>query len=166
MFFGSSDIHAKLAALDRSQAVIEFKLDGTIITAKKNFLDTLGYRLDEIKGKHHSLFVDAATRDSAEYRQFWQALGRGEYQSAEFKRFGKDGREIWIQATYNPILGRSRKPLKVVKFATDITEQKRRNAEFEGQIKAIHRSQAVIAFSLDGTILTANENFLAAVSYG
>src|SRR5215217_1354333 len=86
MFFGSSDIHAKLAALDRSQAVIEFKLDGTIITANKNFVDTLGYSLEEIKGKHHSLFVDAATRDSAEYRQFWQALGRGEYQSAEFKR--------------------------------------------------------------------------------
>jgi methyl-accepting chemotaxis protein len=165
MFFGSTEVQAKLAALDRSQAVIEFKLDGTILTANENFLNTLGYRLEEIKGKHHSLFVDAATRDSAEYRQFWEALGRGEYQCAEFKRVSKDGREVWIQATYNPILGRNRKPLKVVKFATDITAQKLRNTEFEGQINAIHRSQAVIAFKLDGTILTANENFLAAVGY-
>jgi methyl-accepting chemotaxis protein len=161
----SSEAQAKLAALDKSQAVIEFQLDGTIITANANFLAVLGYRLDEIKGKHHSLFVDEETRASADYRAFWSSLARGEYKSAEFRRIGKGGREIWIQATYNPILGRNGKPFKVVKFATDITEAKLNNADFEGQINAMRRSQAVIAFKLDGTILNANENFLNALGY-
>jgi methyl-accepting chemotaxis protein len=89
MLFGGNNRQAKLAALDRSQAVIEFELDGTIITANENFLKTLGYGLDEIKGKHHSLFVDPATRESAEYRRFWASLGRGEHQSAEYRRIGR-----------------------------------------------------------------------------
>src|SRR5687768_17678534 len=97
----SSDARAKLAALDKSQAIIEFKLDGTIITANENFLAAMGYRLDEIKGRHHGLFVHAEYRDSAEYRNFWKALAAGEYKSADFKRFAKGSREIWIQATYN-----------------------------------------------------------------
>ena len=164
-FRTSHESKAKLAALDRSQAVIEFALDGTILTANANFLSVMGYRLEEIQGQHHSLFVDQATRSSPEYRAFWAALGRGEHQAAEYKRIGKDGREVWIQASYNPLLGRNGKPYKVVKFATDITREKRRNAEFESQIAAIGRSQAVIEFKLDGTILTANENFLAALGY-
>jgi methyl-accepting chemotaxis protein len=160
-----SETSAKIDALNRSQAVIEFNLDGTIITANANFLAAMGYGLEEIRGKHHSLFVEPAFRDNAEYRGFWDALRRGEYQSREFKRIAKGGRPIWIQASYNPLFGRGGKPYKVVKFATDITEQKLRNADYEGQIKAIHKSQAVIEFDLDGTILTANDNFLKTVGY-
>ena len=132
MFSWNTEARAKLAALNQSQAIVEFKLDGTIVEANQNFLNAIGYRLDEIKGKHHSLFVDAATRASAEYHDFWASLARGEYKSAEFKRVGKGGREIWIQATYNPVLDRAGKPFKVVKFATDVTEIKLRNADFEG----------------------------------
>ena len=111
---------AVLAALDRSQAIIEFKLDGTIITANQNFLKALGYTLDEIKGKHHSMFVEPGYRDSADYRQFWEKLGRGEFQAAQYKRIGKGGKEVWIEASYNPVLGAGGRPVKVVKFATDV----------------------------------------------
>jgi methyl-accepting chemotaxis protein len=103
--------------------VIEFNMDGTIVTANDNFLRALGYSLAEIKGRHHSMFVDAAERDSAAYREFWTKLNRGEYHSGEFKRIGKGGREVWIQATYNPILDLNGKPFKVVKFAADTTKQ-------------------------------------------
>jgi methyl-accepting chemotaxis protein len=155
----------KLEALDLSQAIIEFKLDGTILTANQNFLDAMGYRLDEIEGRHHGIFVDAAERDSASYAEFWRSLNSGKAQTAEFRRIGKGGKEVWIQASYNPILDRSGKPYKVVKFATDITRRKLQAAEYESQIRAINRSQAVIEFQLDGTILTANQNFLSAVGY-
>ena len=104
------DAAAKLAALDKSQAIIEFKMDGTIITANANFLNAMGYSLDEIKGKHHSMFVDPAYKSSAEYREFWERLNRGEYQSAQYKRFGKGGKEVWIEASYNPLLDRRGKP--------------------------------------------------------
>jgi methyl-accepting chemotaxis protein len=155
----------KIAAILRAQAVIEFNLDGTIITANENFLKAVGYTLAEIQGRHHSMFVEAALRDSAAYREFWQALGRGEYQAAEYKRIGKGGKELWILATYNPIFDEQGKPFKVVKFATDVTEQKQRTADFSGQIDAIGKSQAVIEFKPDGTILTANENFQKALAY-
>jgi len=157
---------AEIAALNRSQAVIDFDLDGTILTANENFLRLLGYGLDEIKGRKHSMFVSPAERDSAAYRDFWAALKRGEYQSAEYKRIGKDGKEIWIQGTYNPILDDAGKPLKVVKFATDITERKRQALEDAGKIAAIDRAQAVIEFALDGTVITANDNFLKVMGYG
>src|SRR5258707_12346702 len=110
-------------AIGKSQAVIEFKLDGTILIANQNFLDTLGYRLEEIQGKHHSMFVEPAMRDSAEYLTFLANLNSGEYQAAEYKRIAKGGREVWIQASYNPILDLNGKPFKVVKFATDVTKQ-------------------------------------------
>jgi methyl-accepting chemotaxis protein len=103
--------------------VIEFNLDGSIITANDNFLAALGYSLDEIKGKHHSMFVDAAERDIPAYREFWAALNRGQYQAGEFKRIGKGGRNIYIQASYNPILDLNGKPFKVVKYASDVTKQ-------------------------------------------
>jgi len=165
-FFNSSqELTAKVQALEKSQAIIEFDLDGTVLTANKNFLDTLGYTLDEIRGCHHSLFVPPGHRDSTEYREFWNALRRGEYQAREFMRIAKDGRPVWIQGSYNPLLDRSGKPFKVVKFATDITAQKLRSADYEGQIKAIYKSQAVIEFKLDGTIITANENFLKTLGY-
>src|SRR5215469_16925422 len=142
---------AKLAAVSRSQAVIEFNMDGTVITANQNFLDLLGYRLEEIKGKHHSMFVPAVQRDSAEYRAFWAALNRGEFQAAEFKRIAKDGHEIWIEASYNPVLAGEGKPVTVAKFATDVTTKKLRAMGDASKISAINRAQAVIEFKLDGT---------------
>ena len=161
----SSTDKALVAAISRSQAVIEFTLDGTILTANDNFLKTLGYALGEIQGKHHGMFVDPSEHDGAAYRDFWAALRRGEYQAAEYKRIGKGGKEVWIQATYNPVLDGNGKPIKVVKFATDITARKIKSMEDAGQIAAIGRAQAVIAFEMDGTIVTANENFLKALGY-
>lgn len=161
----NNDIQAKLDALDRSQAVIEFETDGTIITANKNFCGAIGYSLDEIKGKHHSMFVDPEEANGAEYRNFWSSLSAGEFKSAEFKRVAKGGREIWIQASYNPILDKNGKAYKVVKFATDITDKKLEYAGLLGRVNAISRSQAVIEFDLAGNIQNANENFLGAVGY-
>jgi methyl-accepting chemotaxis protein len=162
---GNMEDAGMIAAIGRAQAVIAFNLDGTIITANENFLKTLGYSLGEIQGKHHSMFVEPATRDSAGYREFWASLNRGEYQSAEYKRIGKGGKEVWILASYNPILDEKGKPFKVVKCATDVTEQKLRTADLAGQIDAIGKSQAVIEFNMDGSIITANENFLNALGY-
>ena len=161
----NANYQGQLAAIGRSQAVIEFLPDGTILTANENFLACMGYTLAEIRDRHHSMFVDEALKQSAEYREFWARLNRGEYQKAEYKRFGKGGREVWIQASYNPIFDAAGKVYKVVKFASDITEQKQLNANFQSQIQAIDKSQAVIEFLLDGTILTANENFLSVMGY-
>ncbi|MET1028108.1 MAG: PAS domain-containing methyl-accepting chemotaxis protein [Dongiaceae bacterium] len=163
--FSAGDANAVLAALHKSQAVIEFNMDGTIITANENFLKTLGYRLEEIKGKHHSMFVEPGYRDSAEYRRFWERLRAGEFQAERFKRIAKGGREVWIEASYNPVFGRNGKPYKVAKFATDITKQKMIEADMHGQVDAISRSQAVIEFELDGTIITANDSFLSVLGY-
>ena len=154
-----------IAAIGRAQAVIAFNLDGTVVTANENFLKTLGYSLGEIQGKHHSIFVEPAMRDSAAYREFWSSLNRGEYQAAEYKRIGKGCKEVWILASYNPILDEKGKPFKVVKFATDVTQQKLRTADLAGQIAAIGKSQAVIEFNMDGSVLTANENFLKTLGY-
>src|SRR5260370_260090 len=152
-------------ASGRAQAVIAFNLDGMIVTANENFLKTLGYSLGEIQGKHHSMFVEPAMRESAAYREFWAKLNRGEYQAAEYKRIGKGGKEIWLQASYNPMLDRNGKVYKVIKLATDITVEKLGSMEDAGMIAAIGRAQAVIAFNLDGTIITANENFLKTLGY-
>ncbi|MGL6063164.1 MAG: PAS domain S-box protein [Bradyrhizobium sp.] len=159
------NLAAQAAAASRAQAVIEFNMDGTIISANENLLTVMGYSLDEIEGKHHSLFVEPSERESAGYREFWSRLNRGEYQAAEYKRIGKGGKEVWILASYNPVLDEKGKPFKVVKFATDVTEQKMKNADMAGQLQAIGKSQAVIEFDLDGTILTANDNFLGALGY-
>ena len=156
---------AKLAAINKTQAVIEFDLDGTILTANQNFLDALGYTLGDIQGKHHSMFVSSSERDTEAYREFWAKLNRGDYVSGEFKRIGKGGKEVWILASYNPIMDEKGRPFGVVKFATDVTASKLKNADFAGQIEAIGKSQAVITFNMDGTIVTANENFLHAVGY-
>jgi methyl-accepting chemotaxis protein len=120
----AADYRGQIEAIGKAQAVIEFKMDGTVVTANDNFLGALGYSLDEIKGKHHRMFVEPASAQTAEYQAFWAALNRGEYQAAEYKRIGKGGKEVWIQASYNPILDRNGKPFKVVKYASDITEQK------------------------------------------
>lgn len=159
------EAEAILEAIKQSQATIEFGLDGTILTANDNFLKTLGYTLGEIQGKHHSMFVEEEYRRSGEYREFWVRLNRGEFQAAEYKRIGKGGKEVWIQASYNPVFDPDGNPYKVVKFATDVTGQKLVNADFEGQIAAISKSQAVIEFKMDGSVLTANENFLKTLGY-
>jgi methyl-accepting chemotaxis protein len=161
----NGDAQAQIAAINRSQAVIEFAMDGTILTANQNFLNALGYRLEEIKGKHHSMFVPVGQRDSADYRAFWAALNRGGFQAAEYKRIAKGGRAVWIEASYNPVLDGNNKPVKVVKYAIDITQKKMGNLADVGKISAINRAQAVIEFNLDGSIVTANENFLKTLGY-
>jgi methyl-accepting chemotaxis protein len=159
------DSDGQLEAIGKSQAVIEFTLDGKILTANDNFLNTVGYSLTEIQGQHHSLFVDPTYRSSAEYRMFWDKLGSGQFDSGVYKRITKDKKEIWIQASYNPIRGLDGKPFKVVKYATDITQARLQAADSAGQLEAIGKSQAVIEFTLDGKILTANDNFLNTVGY-
>lgn len=161
----SAENAAMFRAIGKSLAVIEFRMDGTVVSANENFLNALGYTLDEIKGQPHGMFVDPAYRSTPEYREFWATLNRGEFVAAEFKRIGKGGREVWIQASYNPILDAKGKPYKVVKYATDITQQKLQSADYAGQISAIGRSQAVIEFRMDGTVLSANANFLQALGY-
>ncbi|MBI1276148.1 PAS domain-containing protein [bacterium] len=159
------DRAARLEALDKSQASIEFSLDGTILDANENFLRTMGYEWEEISRQHHRMFVEPTHAESMEYRQFWDRLRQGEFQSAEYKRVGKGGKEVWIRATYSPVMGRDGKPQKVVKYALDVTEQKRLIADYVGQIEALGKSQAVIHFNTDGFILHANENFLRAMGY-
>ena len=132
------EYEAIAAAVSKAQAQIEFRMDGTIITANENFCNAVGYSLPEIQGRHHSLFVDAAFKESEEYRQFWARLNRGEFEAKQYRRLGKGGREVWIEASYNPILDDKGKPFKVIKYATDITAQKRRDLAFE---------QAVTKFS-------------------
>jgi methyl-accepting chemotaxis protein len=156
---------AQAAAISKAQAVVEFRMDGTVLTANENFLNAMGYTLAEIQNRHHSLFIEAAARDDDAYRAFWEQLNQGVYQTGEYKRVGKGGREVWILASYNPVLDQRGTPFKIVKFATDVTQQKLRTADIDGQITAISRSQAVIEFRMDGTILTANENFLRTMGY-
>ena len=159
------ELEATVAAIGKSQAVIEFNMDGTIVTANDNFLKTLGYALGEIQGKHHSMFAEPAYAQSAAYKEFWAKLNRGEYDAGEYKRLGKGGKEVWIQASYNPIMDLNGRPFKVVKYATDVTAQKLQNADYVGQISAIGKSQAVIEFNMDGSIITANDNFLNTLGY-
>lgn len=161
----AAEYEGKLNAISKAQAVIEFNLDGTIQTANENFLKTLGYSLHEIKDKHHKMFCDSSYASSNEYRSFWEKLNRGEFVTGEFKRLGKNGIEVWINASYNPILDTNGRPFKVVKFATDVSEAKLMTAEYEGKLNAISKAQAVIEFNLDGTIQTANDNFLNTLGY-
>ncbi len=154
-----------VAALGRSQAFIEFEPDGTIITANENFLRMVGYELAELKGRHHSMLVDAEDAASSHYAAFWADLAAGQYQKSLFRRRGKGGREVWIEASYNPLTDKTGKVYRIVKVASDVTERHAAAADAQSQIAAISRSQAVIEFALDGTILTANENFCAAMGY-
>jgi methyl-accepting chemotaxis protein len=147
----AADSDGQMEAIRKSQAVIEFRMDGTIITANQNFLDTLGYSLDEIRDRHHSMFVDPMERASATYGEFWASLNRGIYQAAEYKRLGKGGREVWIQASYNPIFDLNAKPFKVVKYATDITAQ------------AMARMKAERARSLIESVAAGSEEMNASI---
>ncbi|MGU3464427.1 PAS domain-containing protein [Methylobacterium sp. C33D] len=162
---GREDLAARFDALDRSQAVIEFEPDGTIIAANANFLTMMGYDLPDIRGQRHGIFVEAADRDSQAYRDFWDALRQGTHQVAEFRRIARGGRCVWVQASYTPVLDRAGRVVKVVKVASDVTAQKRQMLDYGGQIAALHRSQAVIAFDPTGVILEANANFLDAMGY-
>ncbi len=140
-------------------------MDGTILDANDNFLRVMGYSLAEIKGQRHTLFVDTATSQGGDYRALWDKMARGEFDGGQYKRIAKGGREVWVQASYNPITDVNGKPFKVVEYATDITEQKLRNADFEGQLAAIGKAQAVIEFEMDGTVRSANDNFAQTMGY-
>lgn len=148
-----------LDAINRSQAAIEFQPDGTILRANENFLKTVGYSAGEIVGKHHRMFVDKTYAESSEYKRFWEELRGGKFKNAEFKRFGKGNREIWIQATYNPIFDRDGNVIRIVKFASEITQGKQVEKEFRDQ------SLAVIEFLPTGIIVDANDTFLQTVGY-
>jgi methyl-accepting chemotaxis protein len=165
MFVKANGNKAILEALGRSQAMIEFDVNGNVLHANDLFLDTMDYTLDEIRGQHHSIFADPAYTASTEYQKFWETLRSGQFFSGEYQRFARDGKEIWIHASYNPVLGMNGKPVKIIKYASDITEQKLRNADYQGQINAISKSQAVIEFDMSGQILYANENFLNTMGY-
>jgi methyl-accepting chemotaxis protein len=159
------ELQAINTALNRVQALIEFQLDGTVLHANDNFLQAVGYTLEEVQGKHHSMFCEPALVASEAYRQFWERLRAGHFDQGDYKRLGKGGREIWINASYNPVFDAEGRPYKVIKFATDITASKLRNAEYEGKVSAIDKAQAVIEFDMGGHVQTANGNFLDAMGY-
>lgn len=155
----------KLDAISRSMAVIEFDLSGTIQHANENFLSALGYSLDEIVGKHHRMFVRPEDAISREYSEFWNMLRSGKFFSGEYLRITKSGKQIWIQATYNPILDTAGNLVGIIKFASDITQSKEVWASLTNQVASVDRCFAVIEFTLDGTIVRANTNFLEAMGY-
>lgn len=154
-----------LSAISRAQAVIEFDLSGKVLTANENFLTTTGYSLAEIQGQHHRMFCPPDYARSAEYSHFWEKLGRGEYESGAFKRLAKGGKEIWIQATYNPILDLRGRPIKIVKYAMDVTAQRLAATEAEGKVEAVRRQHAVAEYNLSGELLTANDMFCTMLGY-
>ena len=161
----TTDHEGKIAAIERVQAVIEFDLQGRVLRANDNFLNTFGYKAEEVVGQHHRMFCDPGYVRSLEYQAFWERLARGEFNTGEYRRIDKQGREVWIQASYNPIFDLDGRPLKVVKMASDVTPAKLLSAETAGKLEALSRSQAVIEFDLQGNILTANSNFLRTVGY-
>ncbi|MDX0973579.1 PAS domain S-box protein [Sinorhizobium medicae] len=163
-FTRSLDARQIIEALSKSQAIIQFDLTGKVIHANENFCRTLGYSLQEITGQHHSIFCAPDFVASEEYRHFWARLGRGEFDSNAYRRLAKGGREVWIQASYNPVF-RNGKPYKVVKFAADITAAKMKATENAGKLDAISRSQAMIEFTPTGEVLSANENFCDTLGY-
>jgi methyl-accepting chemotaxis protein len=161
----NADIHGQFDALNKVMGVISFNMDGTIIDINDNFLKVVGYEREEVVGKHHRMFAEPELANSPAYTEFWAKLNRGEFDSGEYKRVGKGGREIWLQASYNPIFDINGKPFKVVKFATEITDAKLQQLNFEGQIDAINKAMGVISFNMDGTIIDMNDNFLSVVGY-
>jgi methyl-accepting chemotaxis protein len=158
-------LEGRIKALNRVQAVIHFTPEGIIQDANENFQHVMGYSMEEIRGKHHRIFVDPEYAKSEAYNTFWARLRRGEFIQDEFRRIARGGREVWLQASYNPVFNQNGELLEIIKFATDITEVKLRNAEYRGQIDAINRVQGVIEFNLDGTVITANSLFLDLLGY-
>ncbi|SDF60778.1 PAS domain-containing methyl-accepting chemotaxis protein [Dyella sp. 333MFSha] len=155
----------KLAALDKVQAIVEFTADGHVRHANTLFLQTMGYRLDEIRGVHHRLFVTPADADSPAYEAFWRGLREGHGDTGLYRRRRKDGGDVWLQSSYNPLTDRHGNVIGVIKYATDVTAQRLTAADMDGRLQAIDRAQATIEFDLDGTILEANDNFLGAMGY-
>ena len=155
-------LEGMVAAIERSQAVIEFELDGTIIRANKNFLDTLGYTESEVMGRRHAMFVDPQEVGGPAYREFWQTLNRGEFVATKFRRIGKGGREVWIQASYNPILDAAGKAVRVVKFATDITAGEHERARNDAERAANEREQNQVVSSLATGLKSLNDGDLTA----
>jgi PAS domain S-box-containing protein len=160
-----ADLSGQVAAIDKSHCVITFSIDGTIISANQAYLDALGYAFGEIEGRHHRMFVDPSFAHGPEYAKFWRELEQGRFQSGEYLRLAKGGRAVWLQATYSPIFDLDGRPIKIVKCAVVVTEERLRQADHQGQIAAIHKAQAVISFELDGTIIDANDNFLRIMGY-
>lgn len=160
-----SDIKGILDALDRAQAVIEFSLNGTILTANQNFLKIFGYSLTELTGKHHRVLCEETYVNSPDYTELWESLRRGENRLGQFPRITKNGTRVWVEASYNPVFDDAGNLVKIVKFATDITAQQTRAAQDASVSRAIDKSQAIIEFDVNGTIRKANNNFLAAVGY-
>ncbi|MFO1260857.1 MAG: PAS domain S-box protein [Sphingomonadaceae bacterium] len=160
-----ADHQGQIAAINSSQCVISFDTDGTILDANENFLEAMGFRFGEVRGKHHRMFVDPEQAETEEYTVFWRDLAAGHHRAGEYKRLAKDGREVWLQATYNPIRDMNGRIFKIVKYATDVTQEKMRNADYQGQLEAINKSQGVIVFALDGTIIEINENLLGTLGY-
>ncbi len=152
-----AQLNAMLDAISKSQAVVELELDGTILTANDNFLQVMGYTLNEIKGRHHSMFVEESTRQSAEYKELWAKLGRGEFQTGEYRRIGKGGREVWIQATYNPILDLKNRPYKVVKYATDVTAQAKLRLDIQAVLKQVAEMATSLASSSQELIAVSQQ---------
>ncbi len=161
----NADFEGQLKAIGKLQGVIEFDLVGNILKVNDNFINVTGYSESEIVGKHHSMFVDATYKSSSEYNAFWEKLGRGEAHEGVYKRIGKGGKEIWLQATYNPIIGIDGKPTKVVKYATDVTKYKLEEIENTGQLASINRAMGAIEFSMDGKVTKVNENFANLTGY-
>ena len=152
-------------ALNYSHAVIEFSTTGTIKHANAVFLDTMQYTLSEIEGKHHKMFVPEHFQNTPEYQHFWSELAKGDFKEGEFQRINKHGKTVWLRATYNPILDKNGKVTGVIKFATDVTDQKLQAIESQGMVDAINKSMALIEFDPSGIILNANENFLKVMGY-
>ncbi len=160
------ELEAKLEAIGRSQAVIDFAMDGTILYANDKFLQAMGYTLDEVRGQHHRMFVDPEERESHAYRDFWRALNAGEYRSGEYRRLGRGGREVWIHGSYNPILSRKGVPFKVTKYATDITEQVHgRNRVALLSLVADGTDNSVVITGSDGLIQYVNPGFTRLTGY-
>ena len=160
-----AEAQARREAVDRSMAVIEFQPDGTIVAANDNFLATMGYRLEEIRGQHHRLFCQPGYAASAEYQRFWQRLASGEFIRERFLRLNKAGQQVWLEASYNPVRDASGRVTRVLKMATDITAQVIGEQEQSSLINAINRSMATIEFNPQGEVLAANDNFLGVMGY-
>ncbi|MDE1169512.1 MAG: PAS domain-containing methyl-accepting chemotaxis protein [Pseudomonas sp.] len=155
----------KLAAVSRSMAMIEFTPDGLVLDANANFCATMGYSLEEIIGKHHRVFCEEKFYNSEEYARLWRDLARGEPVSGTFSRLNKSGKSVWLEASYMPVLGADRQVVSVIKVASDITRRVNKEHEEESIIGAISRSMAMIEFTPEGRVITANENFLATMHY-
>ena len=166
---GGNDVAGKVQAIDRAQAVIEFNLDGTVITANDNFLRTLGYTLDEIKDKHHRMFCDAAYTNSPEYANFWAKLNRGESDGGNYQRVGKGGKEVWMQTICTPVLGADGRPTKVIEIATDVTAQHQELDDLRDELKArtdiMNQTSIVSEADLKGDIVWVNEKFIEVSKY-